>query len=68
MQLHMSTQDFNFEVFASYVTKFLVSLWTDVNANHDDVLARINHLISAQEADFALYERFYRKMCGFLDS
>lgn len=45
-----------------------MSLRTDINVNHVDVLARINHLISTQEADYAHYERFYREMCDFLDS
>lgn len=52
MQQHMSTQDSNFEAFASYMTESLVSLQTDMNANHAAVLARINHLSSIQEEDF----------------
>lgn len=50
------------------MTESLVSLRTNMNENHAVVLARINHLISAQEADSGHYERFYREMCDFLDS
>lgn len=45
-----------------------MSLRADMNFNHDDVLTRINYLISAQEADSMHCERFYRGMCDFLDS
>ena len=40
----MSIKDSNFEAFASYVSESLVSLRTDMNANHAAVLAKINHL------------------------
>lgn len=50
MHQHMSTQDSNFQAFASYVTESLVSLRIDMNVNHDADLGKINHLISSQEA------------------
>ena len=39
-----------------------------MNDNHVDILDGINHLISAQEAYYVHYERFYREMCDLLDS
>lgn len=68
IQQHMSTQDSNFESFALYATESLVSLQTYINVNHVVVMARINHMMSAQEKDFAHYERFYCEMCDLLDS
>lgn len=59
MHQHMSTQDSNFEDFASFVIESLVSLQTNMNENHDAILAMINHLISAREADSGHYKRFY---------
>lgn len=47
MQQHMSTQDSKFEAFTSYLIDSLVSLQTDMIANHVDVLAKINNLILA---------------------
>ena len=64
----MSTQDSNFEAFSSYVPEALVSLHTDMNANHEAILARINHIISAHEDDSHHYESFYREMCEVIDS
>lgn len=68
MQQHMCTQDFNFEASASYVTEALVSLRTDMNANHEVILPKINHIISAHEDDSHLYESFYREICELIDS
>lgn len=68
MHQHLSTQDANFEVFASYMTEALVSLRTDMNTNHEAIVARINHLISAHEDDSHHYGSFYREICGVIDS
>lgn len=68
MQQRLSVQDSNFDTFASYVTKALVSLLTDMSANHEAILARINHLISAHEDDSYHYESFYWEMCEVIDS
>lgn len=51
MQQHLSTQDYNFEVFASYVIEALVSLRTNMNANHEAIFARINHIIYVHDND-----------------
>lgn len=64
----MSTKDSNFEVFASYVTEALVSLRTDMNANHEVILAKINHITYAHEDDSHPYECFYRDICEIIDS
>lgn len=64
----MSTQDSNFKAFASYVTEALVSLCTDMNANHEVILDKIHHIISAHEDDSHRYESFYREMCEVIDS
>lgn len=68
MQQHVSTQDSNFEAFSSFLTESLVSLRTNMNENHVVVMARIDHLISSQEADSGHYERFYQEICDFSDS
>lgn len=68
MKLHLSTQDSNFEAFASYVIEALVSLRIDMNANHEVILAIINHIISGHEDDSHHYESFYREMCDVIDS
>lgn len=68
MQQHTSTQDSNFEAFASYVTEALVSLRTDMNVNHEVILAKINHIIYAHEDDSHQYECFYKDICELIDS
>lgn len=68
MRQRLSTQDVNFEAFTSYVTEALVSLRTDINANHVAIMARINHLVSAYEDDSHHYESFYREMCEVIGS
>ena len=68
MQQHLSTQDSNFEAFASYVTEALVSLRTDMNVNHEAILARINHIIYVHDDDSHWYESIYREMCDVIDS
>lgn len=68
MQQHLSTQDSNFEAFSSYVTETLVSLHSDMNANHEVILAKINHIISTYEDESHRYERFYKEMCEVIDS
>lgn len=68
MQHHMSTQDSNFETFASYMTEALVSLHTDVNENHEAILARINHIIYVHDDDSHRYGSLYREICDVIDS
>lgn len=67
MQQHMSTQDSNFEALASYVTDALMSLRTDMNENHEVILAKINHVI-LHEDDSHRYESFYMNICELIDS
>ena len=68
MRQCLSSQDSNFEAFASYVTEALVSLRTDMNVNHEVILAKINHIISAHEDDSHRYECFYKEICELIDS
>lgn len=44
----MTAQDANFEAFASYVTKSLVFMHNEMDANHGTTISRINHVISSQ--------------------
>lgn len=60
----MTTQDANFEAFASYVTEKLVSMCNEMDVNH---AARINHMISAQNENHYHYAQFYLEMCDFFD-
>lgn len=63
----MIAQDVNFEAFSSYVTKILVFVHNEMNANHAAMIARINHMISAKNENHYRYARFYQEMCDFLD-
>lgn len=65
VQQHMSAQDSNFEAFASYVTESIGSLRNDMNTHYVETMARVNHLISTQEEDFAHNERFYRELYDY---
>lgn len=67
MQEYMTTQDANFDAFASYVTESLVSMRNEMDMNPDAMIARINHMTSAQNDNHHHYDRFYREMCDFLD-
>lgn len=39
-----------------------------MNANHEAILDRINHIISAHEDDSHRYESFYKEMCDVIAS
>lgn len=39
----------------------------EMDANHTAMIARINHMISAQNDNHHRYVRLYREMCDFLD-
>lgn len=56
MQEHMTTQDVNFEAFASYVKDSLVSLRNEMDANHDATISRINHMIASQNENHHHYD------------
>lgn len=60
MQENVTTQDANFDDFASYVTKSLVPMRNYMDANHASTIARINYMISAQNDNQHHYARFYR--------
>lgn len=45
-----------------------MSLRMDMNVNHEAIVARINHLSSADKDNSHCYESFYRKMCKVIDS
>ncbi|CAI8585311.1 unnamed protein product [Vicia faba] len=64
---HMTTQDTNFEAFASYVSEKLLSERNEMDVNHASTNARINHMISSQNENHYHYAQFYREMCNFLD-
>lgn len=68
MQQFLSTQDAKFEAFTSYMIEALMSLRTNMNVNHEAIMARINHLIYAHEDDSHHYESFYREMYEINDS
>lgn len=45
-----------------------MSLRTDMDANHESILARINHIIYVHDDDSHRYESLYREICDFIDS
>lgn len=67
MQEHMTTQDANFEAFASYVTESLVSMRNDMDVNHATTIFRRNHMIASENDNHHYYMSFYREMCELLD-
>lgn len=67
MQEHMTTQDADFEAFASYVTKSLMSMRNEMNVNHVATISRINHMIAFENDNHHHYIRFYRERYEFLD-
>lgn len=63
----MTAQDANFEAFASYVTKSLVPMCNEMDANHAATITRINYMISTHNENHYHYAQFYQEMCDFLD-
>ncbi|CAI8589579.1 unnamed protein product [Vicia faba] len=62
IQEHMTTQDTNFEAFASYVTEKLLSMWNEMTSNPDAIISRINHMISIQDENHYHCAQFYLEM------
>lgn len=67
MKEHMTTQDANFDAFASYVTRSLMSMRNDIYVNNPTIIARINHMIMFENDNHHHYMRFYQEMCDLLD-
>lgn len=60
IQEHMTIQDPNFEAFTSYVTKRLISMRNEMDANHVATIAKINHMIFTKNENHYHYAQLYR--------